>query len=313
MNTAYICHSYIPGGNLSRAAVEAIDFHKITHTNIAFASVEEDDCGHFTPYIDNKVLAAIQLVLEEIARQGASSRVLISIGGWGAGNFCEASATDENREAFAQTCLEYLKTTGIHGIDLDWEYPGRCAEVISACKHCKTDYIALCKTVRRVIGDGYLLTSAVGSHLSRDMDYAQLNEVFDYVNVMTYDMGKTAHSHYLKTVASMRLWARSGFKKSKLVLGVPFYARSADKAYDGKGYADLMALADSGNAVLKSSKYQEYVVVGNTRMGIDTPASIAKKVRWVKKNGFGGVFNWQETTDRGGELRAAMWSALHEE
>ncbi len=256
MNTGkkdYICHSYIPGGNLSAEAVAKINFRQITHTNIAFALVEKDPNGFFVPNISGNILAGIKLVQAEIKQQGAVSKILISIGGWGAGNFCEASATQQSRNAFAEKCLEYLKSTGIQGIDIDWEYPGRCADVISACKNCKTDYIKLCKTIRDVIGGGYLLTAAVGSHLSRDLDWARLNDVFDYVNVMTYDMGKTAHSSFVKTTLAMRLWSGSGFDKSKLVLGTPFYARCKSEKYNAKGYAELMALVRAGKATLPCS------------------------------------------------------------
>jgi len=308
----YICHSYIPGGNLSAEDAAKINFNQITHTNIAFALVEKDGNGFFVPDIGKNVLAGIKLVQSEIERQGASSKILISVGGWGAGNFCEAAATTESRTAFAEKCLAYLKSTGIQGIDIDWEYPGRCGDIISACKNCKTDYIKLCKEIRRVIGWDYLLTAAVGSHLSRDMDYAQLNDVFDYVNVMTYDMSKTAHSSFVKTTLAMRLWSGSGFDKSKLVLGIPFYARCRNEKYNARGYAELMALVRAGKATLQSSKNQDYVVIDGSRCGIDTPVSIARKGRWVKKNGYAGLFNWQEMTDDNGELRAAMRDSLAE-
>lgn len=309
-NKDYICHSYIPGGNLREEAVAKINFRQITHTNIAFALVERDENGFFVPDIAENIFAGIRLVQAEIERQGAASKLLISIGGWGAGNFCEAAATDQSRTAFAEKCLDYLKSTGIQGIDIDWEYPGRCEDVISACKNCKTDYIKLCKTIRDVIGGAYLLTAAVGSHLSRDLDWAQLNDVFDYVNVMTYDMSKSAHSSFVKTTMSMRLWSGSGFDKSKLVLGIPFYARCKNEKYNAKGYAELMALVRAGKATLQSSKNQDYVVIDGNRCGIDTPASIARKGIWVKKNGYAGMFNWQEMTDDNGELRAAMRDSL---
>ncbi len=53
-------------------------------------------------------------------------------------------------------------------------------------------------------------------------------------------------------------------------------------------------------------------MIEGSRCSIDTPASIARKGRWVKKNGYAGMFNWQEMTDDNGELRAAMCSVLNE-
>lgn len=40
------------------------------------------------------------------------------------------------------------------------------------------------------------------------------------------------------------------------------------------------------------------------------PESIVKKARWVKENGFGGIFNWQEGSDYNGSLRNAMWNGM---
>lgn len=310
----YICHSYIPGGNLKPEQVSKIDFNKITHTNIAFSILEPNEQGLYVPTITDSVRAGIALVLDEIKRQGADSKVLISIGGWAASFFCEAASNDQSRKAFADKCLVLLEETGIQGIDIDWEYPGfDGGGIISACKNCKTDFIALCKAVRKAIGKDYLLTVAVGSHLSRDLDYSQLNDDFDYINVMTYDMAKINHSSFFRSTFSMRFWARSGFDKSKLVFGIPFYARSRKPEYSGKGYNELMALVKEGKAKLKNSKNQDLVILADGEcLGIDTPNSIARKGTWVKKHGFGGLFNWQELTDVDGELRAAMYKSLYE-
>ncbi len=310
----YICHSYIPGSNLKPEQVAKIDFKKITHTNVAFSLLEKNEAGFYVPTITDNVRAGIALVLDEIKRQGADSKVLISIGGWAASFFCEASSNEENRKAFADQCLVLLKETGIQGIDIDWEYPGiDGGGVISACPNCRTDFIALCKAVRKAIGKDYLLTVAVGSHLSRDLDYSQLNDDFDYINVMTYDMAKINHSSFIRSTFSMRFWARSGFDKNKLVFGVPFYARSRKEEHSGKGYDELMALVKEGKATLKRSKNQDHVILADgEHLGIDTPESIARKGRWVKKHGFGGLFNWQELTDVDGELRAAMYKSLYE-
>ncbi len=306
MPNAYICHSYIPGANLQSETVRAIVFGNITHANIAFSTVERDASGAFVPFVSQAVRAGIRLVQQEIRRQKAETKLLISIGGYQAGNFCESCRSEDARAAFAAACLEILRETGIDGIDLDWEFPGYPTGGISCCPHCREDYILLCKEIRAVIGTDRLLTCAVGSHLYQDMDYSALNPLFDYVNVMTYDMNQSAHSAFSKTTLTMQLWAEYAFDKAKLVLGIPFYSRCENEVYEWKGYRELMELLRAGKAELLQEDDQDFVLLDGNRLSLDTPQSIARKVQWVKENGFAGVFNWQETTDDGGALRRAM-------
>ena len=49
---------------------------------------------------------------------------LISIGGWTWSTyFSDIALTEESREIFAQSCVDFIDLYGFDGIDLDWEYP----------------------------------------------------------------------------------------------------------------------------------------------------------------------------------------------
>ena len=126
---------------------------------------------------------------------------------------------------------------------------------------------------------------------------------------MTYDMTGSDHSSFALTVKNMNDWAKL-IDKSKLILGVPFYARSETEKYNWIGYCTLMELVGQGKARLERGEDQDYIIIEDAKLGIDTPESIIKKARWVKENGFGGIFNWQEGSDFNGALRAAMWSGM---
>ena len=49
---------------------------------------------------------------------------VLSVGGWGAEGFSDATATAQGREKLAQSILELMDKHGFRGVDLDWEYPG---------------------------------------------------------------------------------------------------------------------------------------------------------------------------------------------
>lgn len=50
----------------------------------------------------------------------------MAIGGWTEGNapISTMASTNESRDEFVSTTIQYLRTRGFDGLDLDWEYPG---------------------------------------------------------------------------------------------------------------------------------------------------------------------------------------------
>src|SRR5690606_33868249 len=64
--------------------------------------------------------------LSQLARardQAGRPQVLLAIGGWGAGNFSEAAASEAARRTFAKTAVALVRGHGLDGLDIDWEYP----------------------------------------------------------------------------------------------------------------------------------------------------------------------------------------------
>ncbi len=67
-----------------------------------------------------------------------------------------------------------------------------------------------------------------------------------------------------------------------------------------------MGMVARNEAELLRTPEQDYVVIDGNRLSIDSPESIRKKVDYIKEHHYAGIFNWQELTDRNGELRRAM-------
>ena len=305
-----ICGSYIPANGINGESLKKIDFTKITHAFLAFSTLKADESGMFVPTVSNTVTQAIGLVQKAIAESKADTKMLISIGGAGASGFCEASRTESGRAAFAEKCRQFIADYHLDGIDMDWEFPGLAHEGVSACENCVTDFILLLEAIRNAIGDK-LLTAAVGSDHWNRVDNKALNGLLDFVNVMTYDMNNSSHSAFSLTEAAMNGWLTHGIDREKLVLGVPFYARSTNQKYEWMGYDRLMELVENKKAELLSTDDQDYIVIGKDKLSVDTPLSIKKKSAFIRENGFAGIFNWQELSDYNGELRNAMYEYFY--
>lgn len=305
MKNNYICGSYIPSAEAKQEDLQKINFNKITHVFIAFSTLHREN-DLYLPQVGSDTEQGLRLIQKEIARQKASCKMLISIGGAGAGFFCEASSNEENRKAFALRCAEFISRYSLDGIDLDWEFPGLRHLDVSACDHCVSDFTLLCRAIREEIG-GKLLTSAMGSDHWNRLENTQLNKLLDYAGIMTYDMDEESHSKMSLTKSAMEGWAANGFDREKLLLGVPFYARSRIEKYNWMGYDIIKERVINGDGKIFEKDGQSYAHLDGDVMSIDTPEAIKEKVSYLKEQGFGGIFCWQELSDYNGELRDAMY------
>jgi GH18 family chitinase len=98
-----------------------------THIHWGFAEI---DTAHWTPVIkDPKGQWADFKALTGVKR-------IVSFGGWAystepATYNILRQAIIENRETFAIALASFVKTEGLDGVDIDWEYPG-------VSTHCRT-------------------------------------------------------------------------------------------------------------------------------------------------------------------------------
>lgn len=238
MNTKKYIIGYIGDSGLSYITKE--DALRHTHFNIAF--------GHI---VDGKVTVTLKNMdkIATIREYNPDIKVILSVGGWGAGGFSEAASTQEGRELFAKTSVEAIEKYGLDGIDLDWEYPSYSEAGIASSKDDKVNFTLLLKEIREhlnVIGERdnkhYMLTIAVGADQyyveGTEMDKAV--EYLDYVQLMSYDMRggfQTLTGHHtnlfnstgdlfrISCDRSASIFENAGVPREKLLLGVAFYSR----------------------------------------------------------------------------------------
>lgn len=247
------------------------------------------------------------------------------------GGFSVLSGSKENRVAFANDCLEFCKEYSIDGIDLDWEFPGLdwSGQPVDPL-HDVDNHVLLMKQLRETLGNNYLLTYAgyvmdkqpASGGGYRYIDIAALDEVVDYVNLMTYEMdaGNKPHnalrcsSAYWDIERTYKAYINAGAKLGKLVLGIPFYGRASRSANPSAlTYKSIMNLGKEYTIENWDSNASVPYV---TRNGViycyyDNARSIEIKAKWARERFFYGLMYWEnDQDDNKYTLRRATWEGV---
>jgi chitinase len=184
-----------------------IPYEKLTHINYSFLTPKAD--GTFNT-INNG------WKLERIAENAHmhNVKVLISVGGWGWDKEFETVAADPSlRSDFVQNLKMFVDEYQLDGADIDWEYPdaGQSAQ----------NFLAMMQELRVAMPDK-LFTIAVVSYGENGMGILpETFELFNFVNVMTYD--GPDHGSMEQFERGLSFWNDRGLPKEKIVMGLPFY------------------------------------------------------------------------------------------
>lgn len=226
--------------------VKDIPWGKITHINYAFAHVGSDysvSVGN-TSDPDNPATGmewpgvagaetdpdyAYKGHFNQLSKYKESHpdvKTLISVGGWAetGGHFNEhgdrvadggfytmttnadGSINHQGIEAFANSAVDFIRSYGFDGVDIDYEYPTSMNDAgnpldfgvsNSLRAYLMDSYVELMRVLREKLDEAgeqddthYMLTIASPSsgYLLRGMETMQITQYLDYVNIMTYDL-----------------------------------------------------------------------------------------------------------------------------
>ena len=290
----------------------------ITHINYAFGHVTNSFDG---VRIDNPERLKAMVALKEVKPE---LKVMLSVGGWGSGRFSEMAATDANRKAFAKDCLRVVEEFGLDGIDIDWEYPTSDAAGISASPEDTDNFTLLMKELRKALPVGKLLTMASVA-TAEYVNFKEVIEYLDFVNIMTYDMASAPkhHSGMYRSEMSPGITCEEGIlahfeagvPMEKLVFGMPFYGRASGALEGFNDYKSLIQLpTDKFTAEWDDTAKAPYLVEvasGNVVCTYDDPRSIAIKCDYITEKGMKGAMYWDydgDTEDH--TLARAVWDGV---
>jgi len=288
--------------------------------------------------------------LAQLKKRHPKLKVLVALGGgeW-SHQFPAGAATPALRSALVSSCIDlYLRgnlpkldghggagaAAGVFdGIDLDWEHPG---------PNDKANFTLLLEEFRRQLdalgktsGKHYLLTAAVNStdEKMRHTDPAAYSRSLDWINLMTYDFhgawskqGPTGFQSNLysdpasgdasprSVEAGVKRFTGAGVPASKIVVGVPFYARG----WSGVGAANNgLYQPATGPAQGFEEGAEQYSTIAarglttfyhpvtkqlwtydkGTFWSYDDPRVIREKADYVRAQGLRGLMSWSLDQD----------------
>ena len=285
-----------------------VDASMMTHINYAFGGIGSDS----RVYVDGKNRFMEIVALKE---KNPSLKVLLSIGGWGRGNFTPVAADETKRKIFAQSCRDFCEQYGIDGIDIDWEFPGSNSSGEISPSNEKSNYTLLMRDLRDALGDELLLTMASSSSPGY-YDYRNLIEYLDFVNVMTYDMASPPHHHsalyrggtvgngWRVVHESIQDHLNAGIPAEKLVMGMPFYGNGNG---DGSGSANQVSLQEIENGIAEGKWIDHWDDVakvpyvtntsGQFVFGYDNARSLTAKCQYIVDYDLAGGMYWEYAND----------------
>ena len=323
---------YIWDKYLDKATCE--DMKILTHINIAFGLVENGK-------IKTSHLKNIEYI-SKLREYNPDIKILLSVGGWGAGGFSNAAITPEGQIKFAESGYDAYKNLGLDGIDIDWEYPCSDSAGIDASPEDKYNFTGMLKNLREALPKPAMLTIAAGAgeYFINGTEMQKVQEYLDYVQLMTYDMcwGEiTAHHTNLYLTnpddkkdcveSSVDLFNKAGVPLDKIIIGIAFYSRKWDganikdnngfnqktgkNAGFGPGYTELRENYINKNGYIKywdDNAKAPYLF--NEKSGVfisyDDEDSVKYKCGYVKKSGVKGIMYWEHSCDPGKYLLNAI-------
>ena len=282
------------------------------------------------------------------------TRVVLSLGGYGSGGieFSNTAASAEKRKIFAESILEVIETYHLDGIDLDWEYPGFETGRDTAVD--RLNYTLMLQTIYSTVkaaNPDYLITAAVpgGKWGYERYDVPKLNELLDYIHLMTYDFhtdSKAVHHTALYSSTntgagssandSVKIYVDAGASKEKLVIGCAFYGRvyklsgAATTEYgvgstnvissgDHINYHDIINTYYKNETISKRKIYYFdpkacaatiYDPVTFTVISFDDANTISSKCKYVWNEDIAGIMYWENGEDTSDLLLQALQKGM---
>ncbi len=243
-------------------AITDADAKRLDLINIAFGLIRDGKL-----FVPENVKNPIW---DRLRAANPSLRILLSIGGWGAGGFSTMARDPASRAVFIESCMRAVNEYALDGLDLDWEYPTIDSAGIDADPADRENFTYLLNELRQALNTHCpaahkMLTIAAGGgdYYINAVEIPKIVPVLDYISLMTYDLAGTwspaiHHTALFSTDAqpnsvdaNVKRFTAAGVPAEKIVVGAAFYSRRwlhiPDNGVHGLGQSAMVSNQNSGS------------------------------------------------------------------
>ncbi len=318
--------------------VRDIDLEGVNVVNLAFTTIKNNRIGLLYPNDADNFM-----ITRQLKKKYPALKVLVSVGGANTSAiFSQLVSAKANRDIFVDDAVRFVRSYGLDGIDIDWEFPGMKKATRESDR---TNFTALIQELRIAlnnagIADGrkYYLTIASGA-FKYYLDYVEpvkLAGLVDYFHIMTYDFyGQwneiTGHhanlypselkptGYAVKNITE--LYIRTGIPREKIIIGAAFYGRQWNHVPDhnhglyekGNGigsinYKNIKALNSGYRKFWDAKAMAPYIYnsANQTFISYEDTSSVLAKTNYAYINSLGGIMYWEHFQDSNGELSGTI-------
>lgn len=330
-----------------------IDASRLTHILYAFGAVTAegkaelgDPCADIGLCDSGSEEGGNFAALEALKARHPHLQVLISLGGWnGSAHFSRIASSEQGRQRFVRSTLRvFLEAYPdlFDGVDIDWEYPvdgglpdnGRSPEDRANFTLLMQEFREQLDKLGQFNNRRYGLMAALSANvaITGNVELKRMTGLVDTLNIMTYDYHVgSPYTHFnaplypvrddptpLATVdASITSLRLAGVPASKIVMGIPLYARAyggvnttndgflrpADAAAAPDWAADGLDLRTLGQMELEAKGFTRHwseeakvPFLFNRNEGIwishEDEQSLAAKAAYAREHSLAGVMIW---------------------
>jgi chitinase len=258
-----------------------------------------------------------------LKKQNRALKVLLSIGGWTySSQFALPASSSSGPSTFASSAVSLVKTYGLDGVDVDWEYPANASQA--------ADLVALLQEVRAAL-DTYgnsldpphnftLTTTFPGPYGYQYLRLSEMDKYVDFWNFLAFDYvgpwskatGNQANlfpssTNPESTPFNTELiisYVSQSIALDKIVLGLPLYSSAFNdtaglgEQFSGSRTYDFKDLPITGCAEANDDATGSSYCYGNRELiSYDNIPVVRQKADFIQNKTLGGAMFWESSMD----------------
>jgi GH18 family chitinase len=307
------------------AIVNSMQWNKLT--DVYFAFINANTNGTLITSNPSDAVFGFDAVTFDAVKskcQQNNVRLHISVGGADNGylraqRLRDISRNPTARATFAQQIVSFAITHNLAGINLDWEFPnesnggigGNTTDLFNLASAIKTQIASSTRpglTFGIAVGGEWAGTIKHTNYISTSGSNSVLN-IFDEFHIMAYDFpagtsqnglpyDPNHHSSVTDAIKSLEEWnLQKNIPYSKMLLGVPFYGRRANRTTDD--IQGMYVNFSNANPPLAFQNSTGSFVQGSNTWYYDSKTQLDQKIdNAISVKGCMGVFIWDLGQDR---------------